>query len=175
MRDAHLFQGQLLTRRLVRAGLIVLAGWLLLEIALFQLVAARVGWGMTLGFISIKGGIGLLLIGFLAWRGLTRLKSLALKPLAKVIPGEARFQALFGIASGILITLPGFLPSLVGVALFSPSLRRVLLARFSGSAAKPTPKDFDLDSGEWHEIRRKKRATRARLRKASLEARPPSV
>lgn len=170
MQNAYFPEGRILSRRFIRAGLVLLAGWLLLEIALLQLVAARIGWGLTLAVMTVKGGVGLLLIGFLGFRSLARLNT-----ISDLRPGEASIRALFGIASGILITLPGLILSLVGIALFTPSLQRVILARFLAGSSKPATKHFDLDADEWQEIRRKKLATRVRSRKASLEAKPPSV
>lgn len=160
--------------RVVRAGVILLLGWLLLEIALLQLVAARIGWGATLAFLSIKGGAGLILVGYMALRGISKLKS-----VAQLTPGASGFKTVFGVVSGILITLPGLIPPLLGIILFSPSVQTRVLRRFFGArkgAHRPaSPREIDLDSGEWREIRRKKLATRARSRKASLEAGPPSV
>lgn len=156
--------------RTVRAAGILLAGWLLLEVALLQLVAARVGWGATLAFLSIKGGIGLLVIGIMTARGFARLKS-----ISQLKPGTTGLRTIFGVVSGILITLPGLIPPILGIALFSPSLQQVVLRRFFGARESARSRDIDLDEGEWREVRRKKLSTRPRSRKASLEAKPPSV
>jgi UPF0716 family protein affecting phage T7 exclusion len=156
--------------RMVRAGGILLAGWLLLEIALLQLVAARVGWGVTLAFLSIKGGIGLLVIGIMTVRGFSRLKS-----ISQLKPGTMGLRTIFGVVSGILITLPGLIPPLLGIALFTPSLQHAVLRRFLGAKETVQSKDIDLDESEWREVRRKKLSTSARSRKPSLEAKPPSV
>ena len=164
-------QAQLsISRRAIRAGIILLAGWLVLEIVLLQLVSARIGWGATLAFLSIKGGLGLFLVGFLTLRGFSRLKS-----ISQLKPGTSALKTVFGVVSGILITLPGLIPPLVGIALFSPSLQTAILARFFAKTAEPASRDIDLEDGEWREVRRKKLATRPRLRKAPLEAKPPSV
>lgn len=172
--------------RMVRAGVILLLGWLLLEIALLQLVAARIGWGATLAFLSIKGGAGLILVGYMTLRGFSKLKSMARRKPDAPDPGitglgtVSGLGAVFGVISGILITLPGLIPPLLGIVLLSPSVQGGLLRRFSGAGkragrATSPPREIDLESGEWREIRRKKLATRARSRKASLEAGPPSV
>jgi UPF0716 family protein affecting phage T7 exclusion len=147
--------------RFWRAALILLGGWLVLEIALMQLVSARIGWGATLAFLSIKGGIGLVLIGFLAFRGLA-----ALKNPANRVPGSQSIRTGFGVASGILITLPGLVPPLVGIALFSPSLQNAIVARFGRPKPAPSPKAIDLEAGDYREIRRKKLTTRRRARKS---------
>jgi UPF0716 family protein affecting phage T7 exclusion len=157
--------------RVIRAGAILLAGWFVLEIALMQLVAARIGWGATLALLSIKGGLGLLIIGIMTVRGFRRLKS-----ISEFKAGATSFRTVFGLVSGILITLPGLIPPLIGIALFTPSLQHWVLRRMIASRSEAGPsKDIDLPEHEWREIRRKKLATKARSRKASLEAKPPSV
>lgn len=146
--------------RLLRAGIVLLAGWLLLEAALLQLVAARIGWAMTLAILSVKGGIGLLLIAVLAWRGFHSIRANAAGP------GERSLRAGFGVASGVLITLPGIVPPLVGIALFSPSLQAAILARFRRSKPEEPPRQIDLSADEWRETRRKKLAPSRRKPKS---------
>lgn len=163
----------LLSRRLLRAGLLLVAGWALLEYALMTLIAARIGWGMTLVLLSLKGGLGLLLVGWMALRGLKRVR------LARGAMG-ASLSLGFSVASGVLIALPGLVPALVGVALFSPSLRAALVRRLAGKAAAPPSRDFDLDPDAWREVKRRKLARRPRKaieksRRDALEAKPPSV
>jgi UPF0716 family protein affecting phage T7 exclusion len=114
-----------LTPRWRRAGLILIGGWLVLEVALAQLLAARLGWGLTLTLQALKGGFALLLLGFFGLQALTRFAR-----------GETRgklrtFRAAgFGLMSLILFALPGWLPTLLGLALFSPSLQHEILRRW---------------------------------------------
>lgn len=150
-----------LSPRLLRAGLVLLAGWLLLEAALLQLVAARIGWGLTLAILSIKGGIGLVLVAVLAWRGFHSIRT-----GAGTRPGERSLRAGFGVASGILITLPGLVPPLVGLALFSPSLQEAIIARFRAPAPSGAPRQIDLSTEEWQETRRRKLTQRRRKPKS---------
>lgn len=140
------------SRRILRAGIILFAGWVMLEIVLLQLVAARVGWGSLLAFLSIKGGIGLFLIGALMVRGLATIRADAGQHLGL----EMVARAGFGVASAILIVIPGLLPPLIGVALFAPSLQAAILRRF-GALAEPAPKsasekNFDLATTDWREV-----------------------
>lgn len=150
-----------LSPRLLRAGLVLLAGWLLLEAALLQLVAARIGWGLTLAILSIKGGIGLVLVAVLAWRGFHSIRA-----GAGTRPGERSLRAGFGVASGILITLPGLVPPLVGLALFSPSLQEAIIARFRAPRPSGVPRQIDLSEEEWQETRRRKLTQRRRKPKS---------
>lgn len=138
LRLASRFRG-----RFWRAGLVLLGGWFLLEFALMKLVAARIGWEATLAFLTIKGGIGLLLIGVLVWRGMARIRA------------GGGVRAGFGVASGILITLPGLALPLFGVALFTPSLQEAILRRLQRKPPAP-PKAFDLEKDDWREVRRRK-------------------
>ncbi len=132
----------------------------MLEAALLQLVAARIGWGAMLAILSVKGGIGLLLIAVLAWRGFHSIRANAAGP------GERSLRAGFGVASGVLITLPGIVPPLVGIALFSPSLQNAILARFGRSKPSGPPRQIDLSADEWRETRRKKLAPSRRKPKS---------
>ncbi len=161
------------SRRWLRAAVILGAGWLVLEFVLAQLIAARIGWGATVLLVSIKGGIGILMVGALALGGLKRLGR----------GGGMRLDLAFGLASAILITLPGLVPTLLGIALFAPSLRCALLRRFR-PAAQAAPRQFDLAPREWRELRSRRiaRRTKARLngrqtpeQSNTLEAKPPSV
>lgn len=155
--------------RFIRAGLILLLGWLALEAALLHLVAERIGWGSTIAALTVKGGLGLLILGWLTMRGLGRLRG-RLDPADMLQKG---ISAGFGISSAILIALPGLVPTTLGIALFSPSLRSWILRRFS--AKQPSnPREIALDEGEWRELRRRK-ARKSKPGASSLEAKPPSV
>jgi UPF0716 family protein affecting phage T7 exclusion len=168
----------LLSGRIGRATLLLVAGWLVLEYALMQLVAARIGWGATLAFLSVKGGAGLLLVGFLTVKGL--------RNLGKTGFSRSGSNLMFSVISGVLITLPGLAPTLVGIALFAPSLRAALLKRFRPAQKREVPRDIDLSEDQWREVRTRRIAKRAKSRaipasrnagesKHALETKPPSV
>ncbi|MCZ8184113.1 MAG: FxsA family protein [Beijerinckiaceae bacterium] len=152
----------------LRPLLILVAGWMLLEFVLLELLAARLGWGLVLALVSLKGGLGLIalvLITLLAGRA------------ARGRQGLDRLAALsFPMASGILIALPGLIPMLFGIALFSPSLRKGVVAwwqRRSGGAEDP--RFLELPATEWKEIGAKKTRRKAKSVKRPLEGQPPSV
>jgi UPF0716 family protein affecting phage T7 exclusion len=163
-----------LSSRLLRSLIVALAGWLLLEFVLMQLIAARIGWGATLAFLSVKGGAGLLLVGVLTARGLRRLSRGELT--------RAGGSVGFGIASAVLITLPGIFPTLLGIALFAPSFRAALLKRFTPTPEGKAqgPREIDLEDSEWRELRARRLAKKTKPRGKpsqtdALEAKPPSV
>lgn len=155
-------------RRFLRAGLVLALGWIALEIALANLIAARIGWGATIALLSVKGGGGLLLVGLFVWRGLRRLRSGA----QGLVRGGV--EAGFSVASAVLIALPGLTPALLGIALFSPTLRLRVLGWLRPVRAG-TDRQIDLADGEWREIRTRRKRMPTKKRDPSLEGRPPSV
>lgn len=152
----------------LRPFLILIAGWMVLEFVLLELLAARLGWGTVLVLVSLKGGLGLIalvLITMMAGRAARRRQ------------GVDRIAALtFPMASGILIALPGLIPMLVGIALFSPSLRKGVTEWWQRRSAPPDdPRLVELPASEWIEIGAKKTRRKAKSSKARLEGQPPSV
>jgi len=142
-------------KRYWRAGFVLLGGWFVLEFALMKLVAARIGWEATLAFLSIKGGVGLVLMGIVAWRGLVAIRA------------GAGVQAAFGVVSAVLITLPGLALPLLGIALFTPSLQAAILKRLMRRREpQGPPRALDLDEAEWREIRRRKLPARRKSPKS---------
>lgn len=170
-----------LSKRWLRAALLLLAGWLVLEYALGHLIAERIGWGLTILLLSIKGGLGLLMVGALALGGLKRLGK------GGQGPGRGGIDLAFSLASAILITLPGIVPTLCGIALFAPSLRAAILRKFRAPAPE-MPRDMDLAPQDWRELRTRrltrktKGPARTRLKdakassgEAAIEADPPEA
>jgi len=157
--------------RLIRAGLILLIGWVMLEAVLLNLVAARIGWGLTIAVLSVKGGIGLVLLGAITMRGMFGVK----KRIAEQngVPSSLRFGFL--VASAVLISIPGLFPTLLGIALFSPSLQNWVLGKFRKAGVAASPREIDLPAEEWREIRRRKPRKALSSRKGPLEGKPPSV
>lgn len=155
----------------MRFGLLALVFWVVLEVMLAKLIANRFGWGTTILLHTIKGGLGLLLIGLLLASGLKRLRE-SLRA-GEIVQGGS--SVLFPLASAILITLPGLVPAMIGLMLFSPSIRTLIRQKIAGKAAQQGPGEIDLSADEWHETKKPTRIRRAIQRKASLEREPPSV
>lgn len=150
---------------LLRPFLILLAGWLVLEFVLLELLAARIGWGAVMIILSPKGGLGLIFL-----IGLTLFAARQFRQ-AKRADG-----IMFPLISGILVALPGLFPMLVGIALFSPSLRNGLRGWWARrSQPAEDPRMLELPATEWKEIGTKKPRKRAKSTKARLEGQPPSV
>lgn len=153
---------------ILRPLLILLAGWLLLEYVVLELLAARIGWGAVLVIMSLKGGCGLIL--------LVMLTLAAARAGRKAGPGKTLEAMIFPVISGILIALPGLLPMLFGIALFSPSLRIAVAAWWrTRSMPAQDPRLLELEANEWKEIGTKKARRRPKSTKPPLERQPPSV
>lgn len=144
------------SRRFLRAGAILLIGWIALEIALAQLLAARIGWGALILLMTIKGGAGLLLVGVAMIAGLRNIAA-----AARDGAGLPTIQAAgFTVASAVLLVLPGIAPTFLAGALFAPSLRAWLVALWHKRHQEPDPREIDLSATEWREVGSKKPARR---------------
>ena len=158
-------------KRFMRLALLALLLWIALELLLMTLIANRFGWGTTVLLHLLKGGFGLLLVGWLTLRGLTRLRD----ALSTGVLSEKGLSFGFPVARAVLIAIPGLIPALVGLALFSPSLRALVLRRFSGQARTTGPQEIDLSTDEWKEEKKPRKPRMMAQRNASLESGPPSV
>lgn len=152
----------------LRPLLILIGGWIMLESVVMMLISARIGWGSVLIFLSIKGGLGLLALVWLTLR--------AAREARRKITEQRLGDLVFPVLSGILIALPGLVPMLVGIALFSPSLREGVRSWWKRRAQpEPDPRLIELPDSEWQEIRTKKIRRRPKSAKPPLEGQPPSV
>ena len=150
---------------------LAILGWIILELALAKLIAVRFGWGPVVVLHALKGGVGLLLCGLVVMHGFRRLGRWLQAPERSDGPQRLGFH----VASAVLMAIPGLVPMLVGIALFSPSMRAWLSARFGPQGRDSGPREIDLDIGEWRETRKPKRLRKAISRKPTLEGEPPSV
>ena len=151
--------------RFLRAGLILVLGWVALEAAFAKLVANSFGWGFTVALHSIKGGIGLILLGVIGGSALMRLARGSHKLSIHGIS-----QTGFGLLSAVLIALPGLIPALIGLALYSPSMRVKCLAWFRPLRKSP-PRQIELAPADYKELRarRPRKRLKAPQKTASSE------
>lgn len=131
--------------------------WLVGECVLFWLASSTFGVFPTLAFLALKGIGGMML---LATSLKTAMRGFALNPLSRGVTGlgASGFSAL----GAFLILLPGFATSLLGLALFAPSVRTGIL-NWIRRDKRRNKQDaiITLDSQEWTEIGvRKTRAPR---------------
>ncbi len=143
-------------RLLLAAGL----GWIGLEFVLFWLCVQSIGVFPTLAFLTIKGGIGIILLAT-TLRGVFR----------TVVEGRFRQgvshfgSALFVAAGALLVLLPGFLSTFAGLALFSPSARTSIFRMIRRGRRKSGRETIvALDPSEWRDVsagKQKKRNSRS--------------
>lgn len=125
---------------LLRPGLWFLL-WMALEGFLVVLLAQQ--WGLATVILAAIAKSALGLIG-LVW--------LTGRSLLKVSAPGFRLVQLEKLGTGMLLALtmmvPGFVLSLLGLALLAPGLRQALLRR----ATPPRDDVIDLEPGQWREI-----------------------
>jgi UPF0716 family protein affecting phage T7 exclusion len=136
--------------------LLFAASWIIFEWLLFGMIARQIGTFAAVAFYIVKGGLGLLLLGLAVRRVGTGLSRAMRRGRVADSAGE-----LFGaVAGAILITLPGLIPTLIGLALFAPSVRRwagrfFIRRQEAGTASrrKSAPGEVELDPEEWRSDR----------------------
>lgn len=158
-----------ITPRHFRLAALVGIAWIGCESLLFWLAAHQIGVLPVLAFITLKGFAGFALFA-------THLRSLfrgaALRPLQKGLSGlgSAGISAL----GAFLIFLPGMVLTLLGLALFAPSVRGAIL-RWAKREKRRSRRDeiVTLDAREWRDLgvvrpsRRKRTAVAAKPRDIS--------
>lgn len=129
--------------------------WMVAEWLLFGLIADQIGWFPTIVLAIFKGGFGLVLLGYVLRRMQLNLRSMSRENVSFSL-GEP----LLAILGAVLICLPGFVATVIGLALFAPSIRSALIGRFQGAAgaAKTStpngqPGLIDLGADDYRELR----------------------
>jgi UPF0716 protein FxsA len=103
--------------------LVLLLLWPLIEIAGFAWIGGMIGVGPTIGFVLVSGLLGLAL---LREAGLATLMRLRASLEAGKTPVPAALDGAGRILGGLLLVVPGFFSSAIGVLLLIPPLRRLL-------------------------------------------------
>ncbi len=129
----------------------VLSLWFVLEWVLFGLISHMIGVFPTVLVSIFKGGFGIILLSIVLRRFLGSMRS-GLFNLQNGFRGSLMEPSL-AVLGSILICLPGFLASIVGLALFAPSFRAMIMGWSRKKAASDT---IDLAQNEYHEVRRKR-------------------
>lgn len=137
------------------AGLAFIA----LESVLFWLAARQLGILPVMAFVALKGFVG---FGLLARHLREVLRSMALNPLRRGLTGlgSTGVSAL----GAFLIFLPGIATTLVGLALFAPSVRTGLMRLIRREKARNPRQDIvTLDADEWRELGAVKKRVRRKV------------
>lgn len=109
--------------------LFALIGIPLLEIAVFIRVGSDIGLGSTLAATALTAVIGTVLM---RTQGLSTLVKARDGLNGGVMPVRAVFDGACQVVAGILLLTPGFVTDFVGLVLFFPPFRSVLLRWISG-------------------------------------------
>jgi UPF0716 protein FxsA len=140
----------------VRAIAIGVLAWPAAEIVAFFCVAATLGFGNALLLIVLMSVAGLLLLRHFGG-GVKEIRTP--RGWVKISTWSGNFAAggLSPGLGGILLLIPGFLTSALGVAIMFPLTRRWLLAGvgrlFTTRGRKPANADvIDLAPGEWQPL-----------------------
>ncbi|MFN4008762.1 MAG: FxsA family protein [Pannonibacter sp.] len=137
---------------LVLAGLILLP---LAEIAVFIMVGEEIGVLPTILLTVVTALAG---TAMLRHQGLSLVRRMQGELDAGRVPGEEMMHGVLMVTASILLLLPGFITDTLGLALFIPPLRALLVRRMASRAtiiaAKRTrssgPSVVDLDAEDWH-------------------------
>jgi UPF0716 protein FxsA len=128
------------------SGIIFL--WLVIEWFLFGLISRAIGIFPTIVLSVLKGGFGLILLGFVLRRFSSTFGSKTDDATFRLI------EPALAILGAILICLPGFLTSIIGLALFAPSFRAMIMGWGKmGAKSKGLNDTIDLAKTDYHEVR----------------------
>ncbi|MFV2126435.1 FxsA family protein [Micromonospora sp. LOL_013] len=120
-------------RRGVRLIPLALAAGLVLEVAVFLLIAHQIGYGWTLLLALAASLAGMALLrreGMRAWRSF-RAAAQSGRP-----PGEQVSDGLLGLVAGVLLATPGLVSGVFGGVLAVPQVRRVVRRRVQVAAER---------------------------------------
>jgi len=132
-------------------ALLTILGLPFLELAVFIVVTAIVGFGWALSLALIGSAAGFLILRYATGGHIARIR---------VALDQGRFTSLqpdgsggLIIAAGILLLIPGFITDIVALCLLVPPLRHVMCLAF-GRAVVPGRDDVvvDLAPGQWHQV-----------------------
>lgn len=101
----------------------------LIEIALFVVIGGEIGLGLTLAFV-----VGSFLLG--GWvirsQGVKARDDLRRAASGRGDPAQPLAKGAFAALAGILLMVPGFMTSTVGLILLIPAVQRLMLRRMAG-------------------------------------------
>lgn len=131
--------------RIVALGIL---GMPLIEIALFILVGRAIGVWMTLGLVllsTVSGGL------LLRWLGLAMVGQIRSTVSARKLPGQRAADAMMIGVAALMLIIPGFFTSALGLILLLPPVRNMIYGWFSKRVEV-----VDLSSAEYSTVRRER-------------------
>jgi UPF0716 protein FxsA len=129
------------------------------EILAFVLIATLIGWLPTAALFIATSLLGVVLLKRSAREDIRRLRDAlardGLRALHLDTPGAAN------LLGGILLLFPGFITDAIGAGLLFAPLRRWARGKLRHAAGAPRQERvIDLEPGEWHQIRDRRRRRR---------------
>jgi UPF0716 protein FxsA len=131
--------------RIVALGILAMP---LIEIALFVVVGRALGVWLTLGLVllsTLSGGL------ILRWRGLAMVGQIRSTVSARKLPGQRAADAMMIGVAALLLIVPGFFTSTIGLVLLLPPVRSLIYGWFSARVEV-----VDLSAGEYSAVRRER-------------------
>ena len=129
--------------RIVALGILAMP---LIEIALFVLVGRGLGVWLTLGLVLLSTFAGGLL---LRWLGLAMVGQIRSTVSARKLPGQRAADAMMIGIAALLLIVPGFFTSTLGLILLLPPVRSLIYGWFSKRIEV-----VDLSTAEYSSTRR---------------------
>jgi UPF0716 family protein affecting phage T7 exclusion len=127
-------------------GLLAFAGWIGAEIITFNLVAGWTGGGVAFFLLIMKSVLGAVFVQ----RVIRQKLFSVLRQGGIVLDGTDAAAAWLKGLGGFLLVFPGFAAGIMGLALLTPSVRRLLTGR--KAARKGNPREIELDETDWREV-----------------------
>jgi UPF0716 protein FxsA len=131
--------------RIVALGILAMP---LIEIALFVVVGRALGVWLTLGLVllsTVSGGL------ILRWLGLAMVGQIRSTVSARKLPGQRAADAMMIGVAALLLIVPGFFTSTIGLVLLLPPVRSLIYGWFSARVEV-----VDLSAGEYSAVRRER-------------------
>ncbi len=134
--------------------LLLILAWPFLEIATFIFVGSRIGILPTIALTLISSFVGVMLLRI---QGIALLQRMRTELMANRVPAADIGHGAFIAFAGLCLLIPGFLTDIVGLLLFLPPVRALIIHLLSRNTTivvrTSTTRSgvVDLDPSDWHE------------------------
>jgi UPF0716 protein FxsA len=135
--------------------LIVILCWPFAEIAGFIYVGGYIGILPTIGLTLLSSFIGAILLRI---QGIAVLQKMQSELRSRRLPASEMGHGAFITLAGLCLLVPGFLSDIVGLLLFLPPVRSLILMLIARNlrvvvrTSKGRTRVVDLDRDEWQEV-----------------------
>jgi UPF0716 protein FxsA len=148
--EANISQAEKMVINVAKWALLTLLALPILELAVFIVVAAIVGFGWALSLVLAGSLTGLLILRHLGSAHITRMRVVLEQGSFTALQADNRGgQVIF---AGILLLVPGFITDIVALILLIAPFRRALSAFGAGVAPAHNGGVVDLAPEQWHQV-----------------------